>query len=393
LPELVEAYKAIAYACATLNANGVARVPLRLYVTTRHGQARPKVATKALRRDRETQLRRRGLVHKAVEIDEVVEHPLLEALHEVNPDFDHNALLRYTVLCLDVVGAAYWRPEPNRLGVAAALWPLQAQYVTPIHVAGESAVSEYRYFQESYAPDDLVRMRHVSVRDPHGFGYGPTQAAFEYVGLGDKYVSVQENLLGQGVRPSVLVSPKEATLPMGHDERRRFEAEINARWTAPNAGRAWVVDGAIDVHPLTFPPSDLAALEIHDHALQRVANCFGVPVSLLKTEDVNLANAEAGHRQHAELAIEPRCGLIAGALSKWVRAEGRRNGLGWDRLFFAFDNPVAEDAERRARIFDMYLRNGTLTINDVRPELGYDAVPWGDEPWNPGKDLATDEHR
>lgn len=385
LPELVEAYKAITYACAMLNANGVARVPLRLYATTHRGQARPKCATKALRRHDEAQLRKSpafsSLLRKAVEIDEVVDHPLLEALQDVNPDFDHNALIRHAVLSLDIVGSAYWFPEVNRLGVAVALWPLQAQYVTPVQVAGESAVCEYRYFQDRYRPEQLIRARHVSVRDPHGFGYGPTQAAFEYVGLGDKYVSVQENLLGQGVRPSVIVSPKDATMPMGKDERRRFESDINARWSGPSAGRAWVVDGAIDVRPLTFPPSDLAALQISEHALQRVANCFGVPLSLLKTEDVNLANAEAGHRQHAELAIEPRCVLIASALTKWVRSQGRLNGLGWDRLFFAFDNPVAEDEERRAKVFDTYLRNSVLTINDVRPELGYDLVDWGNEPW------------
>lgn len=385
LPELVEAYKAITYACAMLNANGVARVPLRLYATTHRGQARPKCGTKALHRHHEALLRKSpafsSLLRKAVEIDEVVDHPLLEALQDVNPDFDHNALIRHAVLSLDIVGSAYWFPEVNRLGVAVALWPLQAQYVTPVQVAGESAVCEYRYFQDRYRPEQLIRARHVSVRDPHGFGYGPTQAAFEYVGLGDKYVSVQENLLGQGVRPSVIVSPKDATMPMGKDERRRFESDINARWRGPSAGRAWVVDGAIDVRPLTFPPSDLAALQISEHALQRVANCFGVPLSLLKTEDVNLANAEAGHRQHAELAIEPRCVLIASALTKWVRAQGRLNGLGWDRLFFAFDNPVAEDEERRAKVFDTYLRNSVLTINDVRPELGYDLVDWGNEPW------------
>jgi HK97 family phage portal protein len=405
LPELVEAYKAICYSCANFNANGVARVPLRLYAASEAGMARPKGrdwgGCHPLRKTSEGRRREKwlrasrfspNLVRKAEEIDEVVEHPLLEAMHEVNPDFDHNALIRYTALCLDVVGAAYWWPEAQGQRVSS-IWPLQAQYVKPVFLAGESAVHEYVYFAHHYQPAELVRIRHVSLRDPHGFGYGPTQAAFAYVGLSDQFVSVQENLMGQGFRPSAVIRPKEANMPMGKDERRRLQTEMDAQWTGPRAGRVFIADAALDVDTLSWPPSDLAALEISDNALQRIANCFGVPISLLKTEDVNLANAEAGHRQHAELAIEPRCVLIASAITTWLHGVENVERLGWDRLFFAFDNPVAEDAEREAKIFDMKLKNGSLTINEVRLEEGYDSVPYGDLPWFPQTLVQPDQQQ
>ncbi len=397
-PELVEAFKQIVFACATLNANGVARTPLRLYASTRAGQHRPKALTRRLETRRERSLRSAPHLHRftkaADAIDEVLEHPLLEAVNRVNPDWDHNALLRHAVFSLDVIGRAYWWMEPGRGGTVANVWPLLAQYVLPLRDPVSSLVSGYRYFDQEYAPDALVRMRQSSLRDPYALGLAPAEAAFAYVGLADQFVSLQENLLTQGARPSLLVSNKDPAEPMGKEERARFQRDINASFTRGGAGMAWVVDGALDVKTLTFPPADLAALQISENAVQRIANCFGVPLSLLKTEDVNLANAEAGHRQHAELAIDPRCNLIASALTQWTRTEGQRLerslkargsalSLGWDRLFWAFDNPVKEDQERNARVHDLYVKDGVLTINDVRAELGYDPVDWGDEPWLP----------
>jgi phage portal protein BeeE len=397
--ELAEAFKSICYACAHLNAGGLTRTPKRLYAATKSGQARPKCAVRGHRKTAADRARLRwmskthGYQHyfKAVEeVDEVLEHPLLQALAHPNPDFDEHGLFTHAVLSLDMLGAIFWEPEADgqpAKGVPDSFWPLLSQFVVPYRTPSGSQVESYSYFGQRYEPTQLVRCRFVGLRDPYGVGYGPAQAAFEYVGLGDQFVSVQENLLGQGFRPSAVISLKDGTMPMGRDERRRFEADVNSKWSGRSAGRVFVADGALDVKPLMFPPSDLAALQISDNALQRVANCFGIPLSLLKTEDVNLANAEAGHRQHAELGVQPRCVMLASAFTRWVHGHGGEirkaysRDPGWDRLFLAFDNPVVEDLERRAKIVDMQLKNGERVINEVRLEDGYDRVPWGDEPW------------
>lgn len=113
-----------------------------------------------------------------------------------------------------------------------------------------------------------------------------------------------------------------------------------------------------------------------------------VPISLLDTENSNRAVAEAGAYQHQRNAIEPRCVMIAGALTMMATQVD-------DRLFFAFDSPVEEDAERRAKLVDMGIRNGTVTINEARRENGEADVEGGDEPLLAGtfvrlKDVAAD---
>jgi hypothetical protein len=42
---------------------------------------------------------------------------------------------------------------------------------------------------------------------------------------------------------------------------------------------------------------------------------------------------------------------------------------------------LPEDDEKRAKIIDMKLKNGSLTINQANEEERWPAVPWGDEPW------------
>jgi len=377
--ELVQAYKAVAYACVQLNAQGVARVPLRLYAKTAPGRARPGRGLRAIarpvppRRERYVRSCRgvQAIVNGGEAIDEVTEHPFLEALDRPNPYFDGQLFLTYLAACLDVVGTAYFVPVRPRPGVAGReWWPLQPQYVQPIKGTGATILQEYRYFQETFAPDEVVRIRALSLRDPYLSGFSPLHACFEQVGLGNAYTAVVESILVNGARPAGLMAPKDSALPPGEAERARLEVDLNQRFGRGRAGGVLVTTGAFDFHPLTFPPADLGALEIGKHQRLQVANCFGVPISLLQAEDSNRAVAESGHYEHQRNALEPRCLAIASALTHMARAVD-------ERLFFCFDDPVEADRDTQAKVFCQYLDHGVLSPDEVRLELGYEPAPWG----------------
>ena len=121
---------------------GVARVPLRLYARTLPGMRAPgrglRVISRGVPRAR-APLRAGGLprlgtrpltplartvgatASGADEVEEITEHPYLDALDCPCPDFDGRLLLMYLTACLDAVGSAYLypvRPSPGgrRLG-------------------------------------------------------------------------------------------------------------------------------------------------------------------------------------------------------------------------------------------------------------------------------------
>jgi phage portal protein BeeE len=373
--ELLEQVKAVAYACISMNAWAVADVPLRLYCRTGPGDRAPRRAVAAVPRARLDYLMRHRSLHRAIlgatDVHEVAEHPWLEALDTPNPFFDGPALLFYLCACLDALGRFYFYPERvDRTWAAGTWWPLQPQYVLPVKGAPGTILREYTYFGRPFAPDELETGKFVSLRDPYLSGYAPLHACYEQLGLYNAYAASVEDLLKGGARPSGLVGPADALDRWTDEQRRRVEALAQDHYGGGRQGRLWVVDGGYKYTPLSYSPVDLGGLELAKNARLAAANCFGVPISLLQSEDSNRAVAEAGNYQHQRNAVRPRCTAIAGALTQMARAVD-------PRYFFAFDNPVQRDELARAKVIDMRVRNNTLLVDEARDEDGLPAVAWG----------------
>lgn len=395
--ELTNAYKNVAYSCIQLNANGVARVPLRLYAKTSPKQARPRRSCRAVSTGRQRYLRSLPYLTRSIadgdQVDEITEHPLLTAITDAPNDyFDGNLLLNLIARQLDVVGAAYLYPErpvradgsndPSQAREGMKVWGLQSQYVYAIKGTGTEVLRGYKYFGDQFSATDLVRIRYVSLRDPYLSAYAPLHACFESVGLGDYYLSVVESFLKNDAQMSLMISPKDGLQhPWDETSRKRFEVDINQKFGRGRQGRVWTTDGSVDVQPIAYPPADLSGLEISKWERLLVANCFDVPISLLQAEDTNRAVASEGTHQHQYYAIAPRCCIIANALTHQAARPVD------DRLFFAFDDAVTRDEERHAKIVDMQIKNGTRYINETRADDGLDPVEWGDEPWFPSTQM------
>lgn len=399
--EMINSYKGIAYACGRINSQAVAKQPLRLYVSTGSGQDRPKCLTVDRKRDllaadRIKYIKRcKGYADftKAgdAEVEEVAWHPILAALADPNRDFTLHEMLSYMVMSMDLFGAAYVYPDtdsgPIRPGI---FWPLYGHMVRPTYGSASMSPDYFQYFDREFTHEQLVRARHISPKDPYGWGYSPAQAAFEYLTTEDEDISTSRAAKGQAVRPSIFLTNSDTDNPVGQVEGDRAADRLNRMGSGPNAGRAVYLDKGLTPIPWAPDVKGVTDRELSISACKMVARCWGVPWAKLETEDVNKANAEAAHRQHSEDAIEPLCVAIANGWSRWLRAAGRGRttptgkGLGWDRLFVAFDNPVTEDALETAKVFDMRLKTGDITINEVRAQRGEDPVDWGDEPWLPG---------
>ena len=393
--ELVDAYKAVAYACIQLNAKGVSKVPLRLYAVRKAGGR--KLGRSFARVDDRRQAYLRGLSPTAAgrsfarsigvndEIDEILDHPILDAIENPNPFFDATLLKMYAVVCMDAVGAAYIHPTRpigadgygDPTWAPSELWPIQPQYVYAVKSMDGGLVQSWRYFGDTFGPADLIRVRHVSLRDPYLSQYAPLHACYEQSTLGDYYTASVEGMLKGGAMPNIAMTAKDPYYRADDKARDRMEADINRKFTGPRKGRVWFVDGAFDVHTLSYGPTDLGGLELSKNQRLLAANCFDVPISLLQSENSNRATAAESTYQHQYYGIAPRCALIDGALTHQLCRPIDEN------LFLAFDDPVRRDTEQETRIWDMKIKSGAATINEARADDGMPPVTWGDEPWLP----------
>jgi Phage portal protein len=413
--QLIEANKQINFACGEFNALGTAILPMRLYCASGLGKDKPRSLSGPRTLER-SEIRRlltlpyikRTFNSKDVEdVHEITNHPFLDAVERpaVDPEtgmsyFDRPGLVAMLVRYIDTVGLGFIKPEnENGVGledlVAAKippplLWPLQSQYVRPIRLDANSAlIKKFGYFKEFYDPGDIIWFRlRPSLRDPYGAGYSAAQAAWQYSGLEDKGISMWDQLLGTGARPNLVVSPKDENNAWGPDERQRFLNEINTWHARGKAGRAIGTDGSIDLNVLTYPGFDTGEMQTLIYNMERIANCYGCPVSYF-TRETNLANFQAGRTFHAMFGIEPRAQCIASAFTELVRRYD-------PRLFVAFDGAIGEDKAEQARIMIDKVKQGLITGNEANSEEPWDPKPWLEEPWIPNNlvqpSMAVEKH-
>ena len=406
--QLIEKYKSLIYAMVSKNANARCRIPLRLYADGSRGtlDTAKRSLCNMVPVTRGTARRLSGIEYTRVSpssvdnVHEVRTHPILDCLDRPDPYgyFDRTKILSLISRYCDVVGQSFfmpegngWREEGNKVkGPPVWLWVLYSQYVLPVRMAGSPLINYFQYFAEHIEYDQLLWFRtNHSLRDPYGAGYSPTYAGDMYSDLEDRFVAIQDQLLGIGPRPNLIASAKDALQPPGELERKRFEQELRQRHAGGYAGGILVNTGAWEFTPVSYSPADLAGMEVSNYDLHRLCNLFGVPPTYFET-DTNLANLQAADTQHARDGVEPWCTTVASQLTNLVRTFD-------DRLFFAFDDCVPEDKERDARIVDMKLKNGSITINEANQEEQWEPKAWGDEPWLPGTlvqpSMAMERHQ
>ena len=131
--ELFAELKGTAWTCASINASVslAAAAPLRIDNGRPTAAALPK---RSLDPNGEPLAAVRALLRPvaAPQIEEVLDHPLLALLRQVNPSINAFDLWELTQMSLDVQGSAYWLLDLDPiLEQPQAIWVLPAQLVSP----------------------------------------------------------------------------------------------------------------------------------------------------------------------------------------------------------------------------------------------------------------------
>jgi HK97 family phage portal protein len=392
--ELLAELKGVAWACISLNASVCANYPPRLYVTTDTAQRPARCLTRALHPAHEARLRARkdlpASVAKATHIEEVLDHPLLALLRQVNPVHNSFDLWELTHTYLEVHGRAFWYLAPGPLGVPSEIWVLPAQNVTPRRDPDSpNIVDSYQYRtgprEQSFPPGQVIFFRYPDPRDPYLGGLSPLRAAFEQIALSSSYAATKGAIYDNQAIPSAIISPEEI---IGEDERDRIESQWNAKFRRGGAGKVVVSEHGIRVQVLSHSMGDLAALADMAATKDDICNAFHVPVSFF-TRETNLANLQAADSQHLAKCIHPRLTRRDEKLNEQLVPLYDPSG----RLFLASEDPTPVDKDLTIKQQENDLKYGVVSINEIRSERGLPPVPWGNVPWLPDRWLPTDQLR
>jgi HK97 family phage portal protein len=372
------------YAAARLNAIAVASQPLRLYVRSRGTGAklwntrRTDRRTKAYLSGDLAQLPSRFAMSKAAEFGDDYEavadtHPLLDLLTRVNPyqnGFDATVL---RVLYLELTGNAYVHPViDRRLGIPAELWTMPSQWVEIMPgdgARGEPFVRGYRYGSSDhqktdFTPEEVIHFKYPNPRDMY-YGLGKVEAAWGAVTSNEALHEMDYFFFKNKSRPDYLAVIKGNA---SEAELDRFTAEVeNKIRGTQKTGKFLAVTGDVDLKALSFPPKDL---EGREEIVEEIAAIFGVPVSMLRANDPNLASAEVGFASWKETTILPACRMDEDVLNQSLLP---LFGIEED-AFLAYDNPVKRDEVQESTKRLTYVQGGIITANEARQQEGLEPI-------------------
>jgi HK97 family phage portal protein len=380
----VNAYRSWIYAAANLNAVAVASQPLRLYVRNKSQSTKLWNTRKASRRtksylfgDLEQRPSRYALTKAAEYGDdfEVVDdaHPILQLLSKVNPyqnGFDASVL---RVLYGELTGNAYIHPViDQRLGVPVQLWTMPSQFVEVVPgQQGEDFIKEYRYGateeqkrENTYAPDEVIHFKRPNPAEMY-YGIGKVEAAWGAIMANEAIHEMDVAFFANKARPDYLLVVKS---PAHDDELERLEVSIDEKLRgSKRTGRFLTTTADIDLKPLSFPTKDLAG---RDQIVEEIAAVFGVPVSMLKANDPNLASATVGFASWKQTTILPLLRMDEETLNQNLLPLFNIE----EDAFLAYDNPVSEDERFAFEKLRSMVAGGIMTANEARMREGLEAV-------------------
>jgi HK97 family phage portal protein len=375
----VRSYSSWVYAAANLNAVAVASQPLRLYVRSRDGKKKlwktrsVSARVKAFHAGDLDHLPSRHVIRKAAEYGDNYEvvtenHPVLDLLEKVNPyqnGFDATVL---RILYTELTGNAYLHPVVDKaLGIPIELWTMPSQFVE-IVPGKVDFVDGYLYGAERdkrrlFPAEEVIHFKRPNPNDLY-YGIGKAEAAWGAIMSNDEIHSMDYHFFANKARPDWLMTIKGM---VSTEEMDRLEKQIEEKLRgSKRAGRFLTASADIDIKPLSFPPKDLQG---RTDIVEEIAAVFGVPVSMLKANDPNLASATIGFAAWKANTILPLLRMDEEVLNQNLLPMFNIEG----DAFLAYDNPVLSDERFEFEKNRSSVAGGIMTVNEARTRNGLDA--------------------
>jgi len=373
-------YNSWIYAAANLNAYAVASQPLRLYVRNRSAGTklwntrRTDRRTKAYLSGSLDQLPSRYALTKAAEFGDDYEivtenHPVLDLLSKANPwqnGFEQTVL---RVLYLELTGNAYLHPVlDRRLGIPVELWTMPSPWVE-IVPGTEEFIDGYLYGvsyekRAFFEVDEVIHFKRPNPKDIY-YGMGKVEAAWGAATNNESLHDMDFHWFANKARPDYLLTIKGDA---STEEIDRLEAQIDSKLRGTRrTGRFLTATADIDIKPLSFSPKDMMGRE---QIVEEIAAVFGVPVSMLKANDPNLASATVGFTSWKATSVLPLMRMDEEVLNQTLLP---MFGIAED-AFLAYDNPVGADEKFEYEKRRGYTAGGILTANEAREMEGLERL-------------------
>ena len=324
---------------------------------------------------------------------ELDNHPLLDLLYNPSPTMSQvewfQALYSYLLISgnnymLSVGGdntppTELYNLRPDRMKIRSGTRAMPVAYD---YMLKGQIVESYDVDQATGAS----KVKHIKLFNPLDdyYGMSPMQASsvdIDQHNLANKH---NVNLLQNGARPSgaVIFNPKDETgghVQLSDVQRNQLMNDVNQRFSGTgNAGKPMLLEGDFEWKEMGLSPKDMDFIQLKNMSAKDIALVYGVPSQLIGIPDSQTYSnfAEAKLALYNETII-PLLDRIQGDLNEWLVPMFNEQGL---ELRYDIDS-IPAMAEQRKRVFESVsagVKEGILTRNEAREQLGYEPIEGAD---------------
>ena len=324
---------------------------------------------------------------------EVDNHPLLDLLYKPSPTMSQVECFQSVYSYLLISGNNYMLSVGGDNTPPTELYNLRPDRIK-IRTGTRAMPVAYDYMLkgqivESYLVDQATgssKVKHIKLFNPLDdyYGMSPIQASsvdIDQHNLANKH---NVNLLQNGARPSgaVIFNPKDETgghVQLTDVQRNQLMNDVNQRFSGTgNAGKPMLLEGDFDWKEMGLSPKDMDFIQLKNMSAKDIALVYGVPSQLIGIPDSQTYSnfAEAKLALYNETII-PLLDRIQGDMNEWLVPMFNEQGL---ELRYDIDS-IPAMAEQRKRVFESVsagVKDGILTRNEAREQLGYEPMEGAD---------------
>jgi HK97 family phage portal protein len=389
--EALAYYSSWTYICSSLNARACASVPLRLYgaVKTRGSKIKwagtdvpvpTRPVSKARRKQFEATRSLQPYLTKAVDVEEITEHPFLDLIQNVNPFSNMSDLMELTVTFMDLTGSAYWYLVRNGAGVPEAIWSVPSQYMTPIPGKTlDTFITGYKFTRGqtdvTLPIEDVLMFAYPNPKNQL-IGFSPVLGVADAV-----YNSSQMKLYEASIFTNKAmvdgVFTVDATVP--GPQAARAQESFSAEYAGMmKAGKRPILPPGMKFEKATMTSVEIESIERSKMTREEIAASLDVPMSLLDPNSIR-SNVDGAQLFHARFGLAPRLRKIEERINeRLIPMYDSGNGI-----FAAFDSCVPEDLAFQLEQRKNAVGGPWLSADEARAEEGRDALDlpgWSDVP-------------
>ena len=313
----------------------------KLLVVRQRGRAiRAKGLQRSLAPHRRAALLKSILKQPQTEMEEILEHPFLDALYNAN-GYQTGLGLRYLMMIyIDLVGDCFLLKERNGVGAPVGLWPIPPHWVTTTpSVSSPVYEISYRGWQRSIADTDILWLNNPNPTNPYGRGVGHAMAIADELETDEYAAKMVKTIFFNRARPDLLISPKEGVLQA--EDVQRLEQHWNTRLQGfHRMFKPFFMRRAVEVKEFNYNLKDLNMKELRDQDRDIIMQVWGVPPEIFGVlENSNRATIEAAEELFSRHVLVPRLEFVREQLQERLLPE-------YDpRLILDYESPVTEDKE------------------------------------------------